>query len=308
MSMIFLAYFLTFLAGDSMKISIYDINPYIRIARASKLRANYVIQRRVIFDYELIYLEDGQMDFMYDDRIYSCEPGQFILIRPGIPHSFHVGNRELSQPHIHFDMTYTPQSSQISISFRDMDRLSPSEQKMICPDIFDTYPKLPFISFSDTKQALDLFYSIISIPRGTVTLPQKAKLTELIYLLIRDNFPDVLYQEQATQYDVCFQIKAALDAGQGLTSDLADMEQQYAYSRYYLERQFKKRYGISLIAYRNEKRMQQAKKLLQTRSVTAVAEQLGFGSIYAFSRAYKKHFGTSPIKEKSSAPRDIYLR
>lgn len=289
-------------------LSIYDVNPYIRIARASKLQPNYVIERRVIFDYELIYLEDGEMQFLYDGVIYDCRPGCFLLIRPGICHSFHVGNRELSQPHIHFDMTCNAQSSQIPISFRDLPQLSPKEREWIRPDVFARYPRQPFVTFSDNQQALALFYEIIRVPRGTVTLPQKAKLIQLIYLLLRDNFPDVLGQEQAEQFDVCSQLKAALDAGLGMTSGLSDLEEQYAYSRYALERQFRKRYGISIIAYRNQKRMEQAKKLLQTESVTAVAEQLGFGSIHAFSRAYKKHFGISPINTKLAPPPDIYLR
>ena len=72
------------------------------------------------------------------------------------------------------------------------------------------------------------------------------------------------------------------------------LEKQYSYSKYYLERQFKKAYGISLIAYRNEKRMQHARKLLELESVSDVAEELGFRSIYSFSRAFKKQFGICP--------------
>jgi len=40
-----------------------------------------------------------------------------------------------------------------------------------------------------------------------------------------------------------------------------------------------------------------AKELLERYSVTEVAEQLCFSSIYVFSRAYKKHFGISPSAE-----------
>ena len=91
-----------------------------------------------------------------------------------------------------------------------------------------------------------------------------------------------------------------IDAGQGLNSSLDDFEKQFSYSKYYLEREFKKNYGVSLISYRNNKRMEFAAKFLKENSVTNVVEILHFSSIYSFSRTFKKHFGISPTKYKDS--------
>ncbi len=90
------------------------------------------------------------------------------------------------------------------------------------------------------------------------------------------------------------QLKDYIDAGQGMTHTLDDLAKQFSYSKYYLERQFKKEYGVSLMAYRNQKRMELAQQLLKSRSVSAVADTLGFTSIYVFSRAFKQFFGVSP--------------
>jgi len=281
-------------------INISAINPYIRLVyKSSILRAHSLIKRRIIFDYELLYAESGTMLLVYDDVEYRCEPGSFVLIRPGVSHSFHMQEEDFSQPHIHFDITYTPKSTQIPISFKDFDQLSPTEHAMVREDLFDGYPYYPFVNFSDKQKALELFYDIMSGPkggpRGNATLLQKARLMELLYLLIQDNYPDCLAEMPApTQYDISTQLKAYIDAGQGLSSSLGDLEKQYSYSKYYLERRFKETYGISLIAYRNDKRMQVAKKLLEFKSVSSVAEELGFGSVCAFSRAFKKHHGYSP--------------
>lgn len=283
-----------------MKLNIHTINPYIRVAMHSRLRPGKVISRRVIFDYELIYIEEGKLRFMYDERIYLCEPGSFVLIRPGIPHSFQVGDAELSQPHIHFDMCFAPDSHAVPISFRDIPDFTAAEQSMIRPDFMKDYPRTPFVTFSEPHKALTLFYEIVSVPRDSRTLLQKARLTELLHLLIQDNFPECLEDSRENSYDVCAQIKAFIDAGQGITASLEDLEKQYSYSRYYLERKFKQTYGISLIAYRNARRMQRAKILLQTESVSATAEKLGFSSVYAFSRAYKKHYGVCPSQYRSS--------
>ena len=67
------------------------------------------IMRRVIYDYELICLERGEFTLIYDGIPYHCQAGDVIFIRPGIAHSFQFDFGEVSQPHIHFDLTYRPQ-------------------------------------------------------------------------------------------------------------------------------------------------------------------------------------------------------
>ena len=105
-------------------------------------------------------------------------------------------------------------------------------------------------------------------------------------------------QKKENDYNVALQIKDYIDAGQGINSSLDDFEKQFSYSKFYLEREFKKLHGISLIAYRNNKKMELAAKLLKNENVTTVVEKLHFSSIYAFSRAFKKHFGLSPTEYK----------
>ncbi len=282
------------------------INPYIRVARHSILSAGSEIKRRVIFDYELIFIKDGEFALNYNDCIYNCTKGQFLLLRPGIPHSFYGINNDLSQPHIHFDMIYSEYSSQIPISFKDICDFTIDEKKFLQKDIFISYEPSPFITFADNKKAIELFYSIINIketPRET-KLSQKAHLLQLIDMLIADNFPDCS-TTNAKSNSFLQQVKDYIDAGQGMSMTLDNIARQFNYSKYYIEREFKKHYGISLIAYRNEKRMLLAKNLLPNETVSAVSEKLGFTSIYVFSRAFKNYFGVSPSaytstpKEKS---------
>ena len=107
------------------------VNPYIRVAMNSVLPAGKEIKRRIIFDYELIYIADGKFLFNYNDIDYPCNKGQFIFIRPGIPHSFNGINADLLQPHIHFDMTHRQDSERVPISFKDRDELSEKELEII---------------------------------------------------------------------------------------------------------------------------------------------------------------------------------
>lgn len=69
-----------------------------------------------------------------------------------------------------------------------------------------------------------------------------------------------------------------------------------ALSPYHFIRSFKHVYQRSPYQYLREKRMAHAVQLLQRRqhSVSAIATQVGFSDIHAFSKAFKQRFGTAP--------------
>jgi len=229
----------------------------------------------------------------YDGVDHSCRAGQFLLLGPGISHRFHGIGEDLSQPHIHFDITHAPDSGEVPVCFKDRDRLSERERGMLRPDVFGEYEKTPYVTFADERQARALFYECLD---PTLTpLMRKGKLTELLGRLITDNFPHALTAGEPV-LGVEQQVKNYLDAGQGMTLSLEVLSRQFDYSKYYLERRFRERYGCGIIAYRNEFRLQRARKMLKKESVSAVAEALGYSSIYVFSRAYKNRFGTAPTK------------
>lgn len=298
MYIINLASDLTFLAEcDTMNI--HDINPYIRVAMPSRFPSHHLLKERIIFDYELIYLEEGSFEFGYAGTTYQCRAGDFIFIRPNIPHYFRTGSDEASQPHIHFDLNYAPDSGHVFVSFKNLPDMSPAERRLIRQDAFFNYPTNPFVNFSEPDSLLELFYEIIDPKTPLHTLRKKALMTEVINRLIQDNFP-ACFAEESQSLSPASQLKAYIDAGQGLQYNLDDFETQFFYSKFYLERQFKQLFGISVMSYQHRKRMDIAKELLDTKSVTDTAKEIGYGSIYSFSRAFKTHFGMSPSEYKGS--------
>lgn len=276
------------------KVNINDINPYIRVATHSVLPKNTVIKERSIFDYELIYIESGRLSFNYGGNEYFCQEGDFLFIRPSIAHSFKCNFGDVSQPHIHFDLIYDSDSLHRNVSFKRLRDMSPEERRLISDDLFGEYSVTPFIKITEKEKALALFYNIVSdFYDGRNLLSAKANMIALISMLILDNFPS-FFSSGSLEYNVCEQIKDFIDAGQGFSMTLDDFENQFSYNKFYLERSFKKRYGCSLIAYRNEVRLMRSLELLKTKTVTEVVSSLSYSSIYSFSRAFKNRFLCSP--------------
>lgn len=268
------------------------INPYIRVSMRSILSSGHDIARRVIYDYELIYLERGEFTLIYDGITYSCRAGDVIFIRPNIAHSFHIDRGDISQPHIHFDITYRPQSEGIPVSFKDIDDMTETEKRWIHKDYFAAEPRSPIINVKNKEAFLNLFYRIIA--KETDLIMKKAFMTQLISFIISDNFPDISEKRECSCVEN--QLKDYIDAGNGLAMSLDDFAKLFFHSKFYLDKKFKKVFGVGIVQYRNKKRMLQANELLEKHSVTEVAEMLGYQSIYSFSRAYKAHYGSSPSK------------
>jgi hypothetical protein len=160
-----------------MKIS--DINPHIRVAIPSVITAD--IKKRVIFDYELIYVEEGEFVFEYDSVSYNCKGGDIIFICPGIPHSFTLNGKEVSQPHIHFDISYRPESDIIPISFKDVGDMSEKEKNFIHKNYFKKHQKTPFLYIKETDRFLEMFYAAIQARSSKDNLSAKGILITLVF-------------------------------------------------------------------------------------------------------------------------------
>ena len=92
-----------------------------------------------------------------------------------------------------------------------------------------------------------------------------------------------------------------LDGIEGKIPDMNTISRQLGYTREHITRNFLSAYHTTPKKYYNQRRMDLAlEKLLGGAKVKTVAEELGFSTPYAFSKAFKTHFGLSPEKYVSS--------
>lgn len=124
-------------------MNISEVNPYIRLATESTILAPSQINRRIILDYELIYIENGRFRLTYNNENYICQKGDILFLCPNIPHSFHIFETNLVQPHIHFDMQYAPDSRDVFICFQDYNQLSQKERALIRENVFPSLKNTP---------------------------------------------------------------------------------------------------------------------------------------------------------------------
>ncbi len=283
-------------------MDINAISPYIRWAARSLLPANMKIRRRIILDYELIYLESGEWKLWYDGVEYICRAGDFLFLRPGIAHSIEVLSRPVSQPHIHFDMCYSPSQSEARfICFKDFADLSEDERALMHRDILQGKTS-PVVHGVDRDMTEGLYKIIDLSKRRDIAsqLEAKAYLTAIIGRLL-SRLGETAAPKRAEPLSQM--IKQFIDNNVATRITLSLLEDHFHYNKFYIEKRFCEDIGEPISKYYNRLRLAAVKDhLLSGASVTETAHTFGFESIYTFSRYFKNACGVSPsayAKEKS---------
>ena len=81
---------------------------------------------------------------------------------------------------------------------------------------------------------------------------------------------------------------------------LDEVAGEAALSRFHLTRSFAEVFGLPPLAYHRRLRLEAAARLLKSDAISAteIAEQLGYGSLSAFTRAFRQNFGVPPSQAR----------
>lgn len=102
---------------------------------------------------------------------------------------------------------------------------------------------------------------------------------------------------------ICYKLMNYIDTHIYSMKNLGELSQVTGYSYGYLSALFRDTTANTLANYFQEKKLDTARLLLLEKKLTAteIAELLNYSSVYAFSKAFRKHYGVSPklyIREK----------
>lgn len=104
-------------------------------------------------------------------------------------------------------------------------------------------------------------------------------------------------QEPLLTRQVLEQIKAYIDANYVKSISLFELSELYHYSREHISREFKKQYGMGVIKYMNDLRLERARVLLAAgASVKETCTRSGFLDDSYFSKLFKEKYGVTPGK------------
>ena len=278
------------------------LSPYIRRTWYSTLKAPWHIKTRVLVDYEIIYVAKGSAIVTVEGVAYRVKKRDVIFIPPGVKHSILVDTEDFVQPHVHFDPIYTEQSPKRKVSFSCLENMSEEQRTLMQANIFKEY-SIPYVFQPREVSRFEKYLFDMIEARNTNrehnTVLCKAKMLMLLRLILKQFVKASDNDNSSGIYD---EVKSYIDNNYDQIITLDYLEKQFCINKFTLMRRFKNIYGINVITYYNDKRLEFAKQRLEKseQSITQIAHELSFTDVYSFSRFFKNRVGVSPKSFRGS--------
>ena len=243
----------------------YEINPYIRTAIRQTFGPREVFDYSDAIDHALTYIYNGEV--IISCRRCECvaHEGDLLLLYPDESVSLTPGAGGAELGIIHFDPMYDLHSER-------NEHVRRASTKDGVKNLLLSDTKTPLIKVKDKFKIRTLLDTIFDTTKADSYIKKKSALLELIACLAEDNFKSLL--QLKTSYPIEMQIKTIIDSGKCMAMGLDELAELFAYDKFYLEKKFRNSFGMSIISYRNKKRMECEHHLGVDSAVAAAAKSL----------------------------------
>ncbi|MBQ8605885.1 MAG: AraC family transcriptional regulator [Clostridia bacterium] len=225
-------------------------------------------------DFEMLYICEGAAEFNIDGKRYVANKDTLVLVNPYETHSAKVIRPPLVYYCLDFDLSM--------LGMENAAALLNEEKKY--KNIVKNNAIKPYL-----ERACEAYFKTEigwqSALRGNLLL-----IFSMLENMLENKYP----RDNSFVKDTITYIDNNLS--EPISSNTAS--KALGYNQSYFCRNFKKNFGYSFGEYLSILRIEKAKSMLATISVTETAEKCGFGSVSAFSQIFKKHTGFSPMKYK----------
>lgn len=294
-----------------MKDYYYALSPFVRVAKTSIGDSFYL--ERDIFDYELLFLKEGNLSVTVGNQTYEGKPNDVFLFKPKERHIIQTDGR-IKQLVLHFDLIYEKNSHDVKVSFSKKENMTPAERQWFRDNLCSAPPfQLPnHIRLTNPQHLENIFHAIIR--EHTERMPYyeisvKGLFVQLWTMLLREYYW-IENPQLRTSLGELSKVKTYLDCNLHENITVEQLADMINLSKYYLIRSFKNTFGVSPIKYHLMARIEKAKEYIffTNMTITEIAEALGFQSIHSFSRAFKNIEGVSPLIYRKNGQKRLNKR
>lgn len=215
-----------------------------------------------------------------DGHRHTVEPGQVVVIPPGVPHSYGADD------HHPWTIWWAHAAGDDSTALVDALDLTPATV------VFPVIDTIRLASLVD--EALEFMEQVAS---PSSLAGAASAIWHLLALLPSQR--DVA-GGRADPIDAVIHLLKTDFAAQ---SSIADLARSASLSPSYFESLFRERTGLTVLEYRTDLRMNKARVLLDSTDlpVAAIAHQVGYADALYFSRRFKQIHSVSPTEYRSAA-------
>lgn len=249
---------------------------------------------------------EGTMKIQEEDRQYQLSSGDILVLSPGKCHFGLPVNHSVRYYYIHFQwdslqellLTYAQyQKKKIEIQEKALIRLDDTVERdfLILPKYFHLSQSV----FDDILT--DIQHLIRNSGRA---IPHQQSLNHCLFYMLLLKLSRCEWNHSVPNspnlFSSALPIIAYLKEHHKEKITSLALEQEFHHNFDYMNRKFKATTGMTIFNFLEKYRIEESKKLLESKqySITEIAESLGFCNAFYFSKVFKKHENMSPSKYK----------
>lgn len=232
--------------------------------------------------YEILFFENGDVNYVIEDRKYNLKTNDLVFIRPLRYHYLEIRSKaEYSRFNISFDSKF--------INKKLLDDVPDEIEVINCPNesiIAENFKRMDFYNAEIEEED---FVKILA-----------CLLTEIFYNIniSKDNYVSIPSGMSLILTEVLDYINKNLF----LIHDIKEVCCEFFISESYLFKLFQAQLKTTPKKYIQTKRLLYAQKMIRSgKRPTDLYLECGFETYTGFYKNYKKHFGYSPSEEKTNA-------
>ncbi|SDE19356.1 AraC-like ligand binding domain-containing protein [Paenibacillus sp. UNCCL117] len=279
--------------------SVLSIQPSIRAAHYHAYAGRRREKNRFGYCYAFHLIDKGAGSLLIGGRSYPLKKGTLAFIPPGIEHSFHMSEEQPissydmycdffvkleTVQHLYFDPPHDYEAELMTLSRpgRELDQLTGVTRLSRYPELIQTFIQVVRLNRLGIQYKSEIVGSLLY-----------SWILQLVNLSISDNIPDYRIQkiiDLMEQYP-------GMNPPYEQWLELCQLKKSQFYSM------FKKMTGLTPKECFFRIKMQRAYATIQEsdRSITSIAEELGYSSIHYFSKQFSTYFGLPPSELRRQA-------
>ncbi len=230
--------------------------------------------------YELIYIINGEVDYIIENKFYRATKHNLILIRP---YTYHYFTIKSSVDYEKIGILFNPDELKIDVSNikQDLELINCKNDVII----------------DSICQKLSFYYKVA--PQEVFWELLHSLIKELVFNLSLSKEPAILPQFHTP---ILSPILEYINNNLFSIHRLEDISQALNISTSYLKAVFKNELKIQPKKYINEKKLLNARQLIMSgKKATTACDLCGFQNYSTFYRQYHDYFGTSPSEDVSTS-------
>jgi AraC-like DNA-binding protein len=280
------------------------LRPFVRQSGDDR-RPPWLLGRRKLLDYLAVYVNRGEGVFELEDDRFPVGPGTLFWVPPDTFHAMRGTGEEMNCLYLHFDLLYDPARSHwdayVMSDTTDFGEWTPRRHPPLADAELNRWRgALPLIG--NQLEILRLFREIhrsfqAEAAYSGATTGLFWQLLAAIYQGLHDDADDDSAAGRIRRSREF--IRAHFARREVNTAALA---RKFSFSEAHFRASFRAETGMTPHDFLLSCRLEHARELLSYTdlAIGRIAELAGFASIYDFSRAFRRRYGSAPSRVRGS--------